>query len=479
MPTPRIRLLEPDHIAAIQHTSLRVLAEVGVKVHHRRVLERLADAGARVDFEAKVARLDASMVESAIQRAAKQYILAGRDPQDIARFGYGDFNLLSSPGQFAWFDRVTGERRDPVLDDARDAIRVGDALANVNVVGAMTAPADVPVPIRDVVLTAELVRGSTKPTRCWPITRRSSEYVLEIYAAVAGGREALRRSPMAEVFLEPISPLQLPETGLDVMLAFLEYGQPLSIGPMAMTSGTAPATLAGTLAQENAEILAGVTVIQTLAPGTPILYGGIPHIMDPRTSICSFGSPEQGLMAVAMTEVARAYGFPVYVNVNLTDAKQLDAQAGMEKMGGLVLGMLAGADLFGHAGILGTDHGGSLAWLVADDEAMTFARRIARGFDVDDERLALEVIAAAGPGGDFLSQEHTLRHYRRELLIPDATWTRDAFGVWREKGSPDFQARVSDRLATILKTHEVEPIDPRLDEEIGRIVEAARNELAG
>jgi trimethylamine--corrinoid protein Co-methyltransferase len=169
----------------------------------------------------------------------------------------------------------------------------------------------------------------------------------------------------------------------------------------------------------------------------------------------------------------------VYVNVNLTDAKQLDAQAGMEKMGSLVLGMLAGADLFGHAGILGTDHGGSLAWLVADDEAMTFARRIGRGFDVDDERLAREVIAAAGPGGSFLSQEHTLRHYRRELLIPDATWTREAFDVWRSKGGSSFAERVSERLTAILKTHAPDPIDPKLDEEIGRIVSAARVELAG
>jgi trimethylamine--corrinoid protein Co-methyltransferase len=141
--------------------------------------------------------------------------------------------------------------------------------------------------------------------------------------------------------------------------------------------------------------------------------------------------------------------------------------------------MLAGADLFGHAGILGTDHGGSLAWLVADDEAMTFARRVARGFEVDEERLALEVIAAAGPGGNFLSEEHTLRHYRRELLIPDATWTREAFDVWQAKGASSFQARVSERLATILKTHQVDPIDPKLDEEIGRIVASAREELAG
>lgn len=479
MSRPRITLLEPGEVAGIHDTSLRVLSQVGVRIHHRQVLEQVAAAGAKVDFEAKLARIDETMVMGAIEKAAKRYVLAGRDLSRSARLGYGDLNLISSPGQFAWFDHRTGERREPVLEDARLATRVGDALANITIVGAMTVPVDVPPPIRDVALTAELVRGTTKPTRCWPITRRSSEYVLEIYKAVAGGKEALRRNPMVEVFLEPISPLQLPETGLDVMLAFLEHGQPVSIGPMAMTSGTAPATLAGTLAQENAEILAGIVIIQTLAPGTPVMYGGIPHIMDPRTSICSFGSPEQGLMAVAMVQMARSYGFPVYVNVNLTDSKLLDAQAGMEKMGSLVQGILAGADLFGHAGIRGTDHGGSLAWLIADDEAMTFARRIAAGFNVDDERLAFDVIAHIGPGGNYLSHDHTLRHFRKELLIPDATWSRDAYEVWQTKGSTSFEDRIGERLNIILEKHQPAPIDPALDREITLIVEKARQELVG
>ena len=201
-------------------------------------------------------------------------------------------------------------------------------------------------------------------------------YVLEILKAVAGGAAELRSRPMTEFLLEPISPLQLPGKEGDILQEFLAVGQPVSIGPMAMASGSAPATLAGTLAQENAEILAGLVAVQAAAPGTPVLYGGIPHILDPRTSICSFGSPEQGLMALALTEIGKWYGFPVYVNVNLTDSKRLDAQTGMEKIGSLMQGMLAGADLFGHAGIVGADHGGSLTWLAADDEAVTFARRI-------------------------------------------------------------------------------------------------------
>ncbi len=471
-------LFSNRELQAIHNTSLAILRDVGVVIHHEGVLDRLAQAGAVVDRASKVARFNEDVVTQAVEGAGKQYVLHGRSPEQVARFGYGDSNLMSSPGQFGWFDHHSTTRRDPLLADARAAARLGDALPNVTIVGPMAVPADVPPPIRDVVLTAELVKNTGKPTRVWPVSRRSSHYVLEIYAAIAGGKEALRQRPMAEMFLEPISPLQLPKVGLDVLLEFIDYGQPVSLGPMVQASGTGPATLAGTLAQENAEILAGVVVTQTLAPGTPMMYGGIPHIMDPRTSICSFGSPEQGLMAVAMAEIGHYYGFPIYINVNLTDAKTLDAQAGMEKMGSLVLGILAGADLFGHAGIVGTDHGGSLSWLVADDEALSFAKRVARGFEVDDEMLALPVIAETGPTGNYLAHTHTVRHFRKELWIPNRTWTRETHEEWAADGRR-MEDRIVERADHLLATHEPEPIDPALAAEIDRIVEAARRELVG
>lgn len=479
MARPRVSLLSPDEIHAIHGTSLRILADVGVAIPHGHILDRLAQAGATVDRSNNRVRLPEEIVLGAVERAGKQYVLHGREPGTAARYGYGESHLMSSPGQFAWFDHGTNARREPTMADARAAITVGDALPNVSVVGAMAVPVDAAEEIRDVLLTAELIRGTGKPTRCWPVTRQSTTYVLELYKAVAGGADALRARPMIETFLEPISPLQFPTTGLDVMIPFLEHGQPVSIGPMVMASGTGPATLAGTLAQEHAEILAGITIVQTLAPGTPVMYGGIPHILDPRTSICAFGSPEQGLMAVAAAQLGQSCGFPVYVNVNLTDAKVLDVQAGMEKMGSFVLGMLAGADQFGHGGIVGTDHGGSLEWLVIDDEAVSYARRVARGFAVDDEALALDVIASVGPGGDFLAEDHTVEHFRKELFLPGPRWTRQTYHAWSSGGETSMGDRAHAHVQAILAGHRAAPLDPALDRELDRIVEAARRDLVG
>lgn len=477
VPQPTVSLLNDIEIKAIHDTSLKILRDVGILMHHVEVLDRLAEAGAKVDPHKNIVRFYEDLVMWALEKAGKQFMLWGREPGQVARFGYGDLNLMSSPGQYSWFDYETGQRREPTLIDAQAAIKVGDALANITVVGAMSVPRDVPPQMFDVILAAELVQLTGKPTRCWNVDRCSSRYMLEIYAAVAGGKEALKKNPMFVTFLEPISPLQLPETGLDVLLEFLDYGQPVAIGPMAMTSGTAPATLAGTLAQENAEILSGIVTVQILSPGTPITYSGIPHIMDPRTSICSFGSPEQGLLAIGMAQLGKHYGFPVYVNVNLTDSKLLDAQTGMEKMGSLVLGILSGADEFGHAGILGTDHGGSLPWLVADNEAMNYAKRVARGFAVDDDSLAESVVAETGPAGNFLSHDHTLRHFRDELWIPGQLWTRESYDGWVAKGKTSFNDRAVDEVKKILDNYESEPMDPALKREIDKIVEAARTEL--
>jgi trimethylamine--corrinoid protein Co-methyltransferase len=477
MPTPAISLLSPSQIQAIHDASLAILRDTGVMIHHPEVLKLLGEAGARVESTCPVAHLPESLVMDALARVGKGFILHGRDPQCVARFGHGDFVQLSSPGQHRWLDLDTDRLRPPTLQDARDAIRLGDALPNITFVGAIAQPTEVSEKVREVVLTAELVKGTTKPTMAWTQNGKTARYVLEIYRAVAGGEKALRDRPMTEAFLEPISPLQLPKDGLDMLREFVAAGQPVSVGPMALASGTAPATLAGTLAQESAEILAGVVVTQLLGPGTPMKYGGIPHILDPRTSICSFGSPEQSLMAMAMVQMGKFYGLPVYINVGLTDAKILDAQAGMEKATTLALGALAGADMFGHAGICGTDHAGSLAWLMADNEAMAYVKRIARGFEVTPDTLATPVIHAVGPAGSFLAEEHTVQHFRRELWPPGPAWTRQGYSAWEQTGRTSMRDRIVKEIKRILSTHLVTPIDGALTREIDRIVSCAASEL--
>lgn len=472
-----VKVLSDKEIQAIHDTTLTILRNTGIMVHHADVLRLLEGSGAQINYHTRTARLPEKLVMDSVERAGKRHVLYGRDRDISARFGYGDLILMSTPGQFAWIDYQTHQPRPATVQDACDAIRLGDALPNITIVGSMAQPAEIPESYREVWLTAELVKGTGKPTRTWVNNGQTARYVLEIYRTIVGGEAALREHPMTEAFLEPISPLLLPKNGLDVLIEFVKAGQPVGIGPMAMTSGTAPSTLAGTLAQENAEILGGVVATQLLAPATPLTYGGIPHIMDPRTSICSFGSPEQALMAVAMTQMGHFYGFPVYINVGLTDGKILDAQTGIEKGATIILGALSGADTFGHAGICGADHGASLAWLVLDDELMAYVRRIVKGFEVDIDTLATEVVNAVGPRGSYLAEEHTVKHFRNEFWFPNLIWTRQAWDVWSSEGGKSIGDRVRDRVEQILATHKATPLDEAMIQEVDSIVEHARREL--
>ncbi len=474
----KITALTNNEIQDIHNASLAILRDTGIMIHHDEVLKLLGQAGAKIDETNKIARLGEKLVTDSIETAGKQYTLYGRDPNKTARFGYGDFVLMSSPGQYLWLDANSTKRRAATITDAQNAIRLGDSLENLTIVGSMASPQEIPESFREVFLTAELVKGTTKPTRTWIYNRRTAKYILEIYRTVAGGERSLRDKPMVETFMEPISPLQLPKDGLDIVVEFVKAGQPVSIGPMAMTCGTAPGTLAGTLAQENAEILAGIVVTQVLRPGTAVTYGGIPHIMDPRTGICSFGSPEQGLMAVAMVQMAQLYGLPVYVNVNLTDSKLLDTQAGIEKVSSMLIGALAGADTFGHTGICGTDHAASLEWLWLDSEIANYVKRILRGFEINPETLATGLINSVGPKGNFLAEPHTAEHFRSELWLPNNTWTRDTFDAWQNSGGKSMTERIQSEVNHVLTTHQPEPIDEALAKELDRIVDSAKRELA-
>jgi len=472
------KIISSKEIGDIHDASLNILRKIGIKVNHNEVFDILGDAGAVVDKKTKIVKFPEDMVTEGIQKAGKKHILQGRNSSSVAKFGYEDQLFLSSGGQYLWIDEIAGKRRPGTLEDTKTAILVGDALKEINIVGAFILPAEIPSKVRDIHLYAELIKYTGKPCFAWISNGKSAKYIIEMFKVVVGGEVKLRNKPMTEAFIEPISPLQLSKEGLEVLVEFAKAGLPVGFGPMAMTMATAPATLAGTIAQENAEILAGITISQLLSPGLPVTYWGIPHIMDPATGNISFGSPEQGLMAVAITQIAKSYGFPMGVNVGLTDSKLPDSQNGLERGMTLLLGILAGADIFGHMGIVGADQGASLAELVINNEMIGYLRRIMKGFEVNKETLAFEVIRRVGVSGHFLEDEHTLKHFRKELWFP-RLFDRNNWEIWKGKGGNSILERAVKKKEEILNEHKIEPLDRDIANRIDEIVKEAEKDILG
>lgn len=471
-----LTILSPAEIEVIHDGSLQILNRIGVHIPDAECLAALSEAGADVDGVKQMARLPTRLVEETLKQAGKRYTLHGRDPKRVARFGAGDFVLLSSPGQFGWIDVDGGPRREPTSAETRAAIRIGDALEHIDIVGGMGMPLDVPVAYRDVFMAAELIKGTGKVTQVWIANGTTLSYILEMYEAVQGGVEAHRQRPMLHGFIEPVSPLRFPLTGLEILKKCARKGLPLCFAPMVQAGASGPVTLAGTLVVENAEILAGIVLAQLFGPGVPVCYGGIPHIFDMRTTQISFGAPEQALMAVAMTQVARRYGLPVYINVGLSDSKRLDAQSGLERGMTLLMGALAAADTFGHLGIIGLDQGASLEQLIVDNEMAGYVKRLLRGFEVNDETLALTVIEQVGIGGSFLMEPHTRQHFRREFWF-SRLFDRRLWETWEADGGKTLADRAQERKREILAKHQPDPIEEELGRELDRIVAAAAREL--
>lgn len=468
----KISLLTKAEIEKIHHASLEILSSVGVEIPHEDTVKLFRESGADVCRDSKRVKIQPELVQKCLDSARKQYILYGRDRTKQAKFGMGERNYNSIAGEALWLDEEKLERRYAVLDDVDTAVRLCDALSRVNVVGAMVDPHDVPKQVQDVAVLSRMLKNTTKPITFWFNTRESARYISEMLIAVAGNETQVSKYPITYNFLEPISPLRFAVNGIDLLYEFARFPLPVSIGPMAQAGATGPVTLAGTLVQENAEILAGICITQLICPATPVCYGGIPHTMDMRTTQMVFGGPEQALMAVAMTEIGKYYGLPVYINVGLTDSKIPDAQAGLECGITLATGVAAGADIFGHLGICGVDQATSLTMLVMQHELIGYIERLMQGLAVNDDTLAIEIIKSVGPGGNYLAEMHTAEHYSTEHWFPNML-DRQFFDQWAKNGKTDMAGRCKEMKEELLNTHQPEPLPDEVAKEIEKIADHA------
>jgi len=471
-----IKVLEDEQITKIHNASLEILERCGVVIPHRKILELFADTGADVSFNTNRVKIPPDIVMHLLNKAGRSFTIYGRDISRRADFGKDKRNYNSIAGEAMWVDSPGDERRYATLQDVAVASRFADALDFINIVGAMADPYELSVKWRSVAVVAEMVRNTVKPITFWFYDRPSASYIMEILTALRGDELRARQYPLFYPFLEPISPLRFPFNGLDILFETSRLDLPVAIGPMAQTGLSAPATLAGTIVQENAELLAGICVTQLIKPGISVCYGGICHAFDMSTTQMIFGGPEQAIYGVAMTQMGKYYGLPVYINVGLTDSKVPDAQAGLEIGITLAFGVSAGADIFGHMGISGVDQASSLDMLVLQNEVIAYVEKILYNLEINDETLAVKEIIDVGPGGSFIDREHTVKHFRKELWFPKLL-DRNYYQQWYNSGALDMKERCRLEKEKILKSHKVEPVSSELSRELDRIVDSARKNL--
>jgi len=391
-------------------------------------------------------------------------------------------NLHYEPmiGRVYCYDYATQSTHRTTLEDVGHLIKLADALPSYHLLhsGAIMPQIDqVPIRATHAYGYLESQRNSSKVIKATSRERIMAEDCLRMVAAVAGGEEQLRDRPFTFTTDNPVAPLHHDRDQMEGALEYAKWGQPIDVTSEPQAGATAPVTLAGLLAQQTADVISAIAIIQLANPGNPVWYGTCGSIMDLRLGRIAIGAVEMGLINVASAQIAHFYNIPCRGTASATDSKLLDIQAGYEKSLVLTMAVLGGVNKIFYPGTMEGALTISKESLVMDDEIISGLYHIAQGIDVNEDTLATDVVAKVGPGGHFLGQRHTMRFVQDAHFLPTLSdrRTRD---MWEAAGSKGMAERAHERVSKILAEHQVEPLDSNVEAELESIVREVENREA-
>ena len=467
MKTARFEVLSQAEVERIHAASMEILAEVGVKVNYKKAREVFREVGAAVDEGTLAVKLPEKLVRWAVDQTPKQFSLFGIDAEFCLDIGPDQaepiFAGLGTPTRI--IDLNDGAVRMAGKQDMIDHIILIDACEHIHNSQMDIWPDDILMTTIHSEAIWAWAHNSHKPYGMGCYGYLPTWDMMRMMAIAVGGKEELQKRPRFFAICSVVSPLQMDQAQAEGLLICAEYGQPVTCAPEAIAGTTAPVTLAGLVAQENAAILAHITLAQIFRPGTPVFYGTVSTTANMRYGTVTLGSPETGLITAASAQMARYYGLPIRSVGGSTDSKREDLQAGFERMGTLLPAVLAGVNLITCAGTLDGTMLESHALLMLDDEICGAALRLARGIEVNDESLALDLIRKVGYSGNYITAKETNKLYRKELFIP-SMFSREPYETWEKEGSKLAIDHARERALDILAKHQPREVDPAIEKEL-------------
>ena len=469
-----MRVLTDDQIWEIRQAAFEVIEKSGFKCLHAGARKMLAGAGAVVDGErVKIPRY---IVEGVLETVPKGWTIYDRHGRRAMEVEGRKSHFSTSTASPSTKDALTGEYHETRVADIAVGARVADALANIDFVMPMGSAQDVHGRIADLHEFEAVAANTTKPVVFIGYTPTGCEYIFEMAAVVAGGMARLRERPFVMLYPEAISPFVFPADVVERIFIAADRFMPQVPGATAQPGATAPMTLAGTAVQITAESLIHITLAQLRSPGCPVCMSGNVGILDMSTALMAFGAPEGSLGLAAQAEVAQSFGLPTWGLAGSTDAKRLDAQAGIESTFSIFSQALAGLNLIHDVGYMASGMACSCEQLVMGDEIIGMTRRFVEGITVDADTLARDVIDAVGPGGNFLAQRHTVNHLRKELWQAKLL-DRRPIAAWQAAGGPVMEDRVREAVRGIVENHHPDPLDAKVAAEIERLKRDGEKEI--
>jgi trimethylamine--corrinoid protein Co-methyltransferase len=475
--TPSYSLLSAGQIDRIHAATLELLETVGVHIRHPGARDMLVEAGSTVRNDGTVL-IPGPLVDDAIQSAPSSVTVYNRLGEKALQLEDRRIHFGLGTDLAKVYDLETGRLRASTLKDVQMAVRIADALPEIDFIASYIIPNDSPPNLQHLDAFKSQLENSTKPIFFTAAGLEDIQLIREMAAAVAGGSDNLRRNPFLIHYSEPLSPLIHSAGAVEKLLFCADHHIPVTYTPGMMSGATGPVSLAGALAMGNAEAISGLVMHQLRSKGAPIISGIGMAVMDMARATCIYGCPEYRLILSACADLYRHYNVPMWGTAGVTDANCLDPQAGMEWGISLLLNAMAGANLIHDIGYMGQGLIGHPAALIVCDEIISYVKRFMRGFDLDDVHLDLDTIRQVGAGGSFLSTRQTARWFRSEHWHPSLC-NRKPVGLWQEEGAKSMADIAVAKARDILRSHTVKALDASVHEELDRIRSDAERQLKG
>ena len=465
----RFEILTKTQLDKVHATSLRILEEIGLDFGYAPALEVLKKGGAKIDGQRVF--FPPRLVEEQIKKPPAEFTLHARNPEN--NLVIGGRNTVFAPGYGAPFvtDLVNG-RRKATLIDFENFIKLTDASAHQDLLsGTVVEPTDIPPEIRHLRMLYASVKNSDKCFMGSTMGARAARECLQMASILFGSETDLPSKPVIFGIVGALTPLKYDARMLEALMEYAAAGQPQIIASLAIAGATGPVTMAGSLALQNAEVMAGIVLAQLIREGTPVIFGGVSSNAEMRNGTLSIGSPEMAMNAAATAQIARYYKVPVRGGGAVCDAKSPGAQASYESMMNLLMARLSGINFVLHcAGILESFNCMSYEKFIIDDEMCGMVKRIQRGYEINPDTLALDVVREVGPGGHFLDKDHTFDHFRSEFYQPQLS-NRDDYVSWQGNGFPQNVATANKKYLEILETYEPPELPKDVDNDLRVFIE--------
>jgi trimethylamine--corrinoid protein Co-methyltransferase len=474
---PSYRLLTEDQIKEIHRASLEILETVGVRVLDEEAVELLRDNGCRVKGDHTVL-MPNWLVEECIRSAPSRITVYDRTGEEAMRLEGRNVYFGLGTDLITTCDLKTGDLRPSRLEDVANAARTADGCEEIDFIASFALPQDVSTNLMYIECFKAMVENSVKPIFFTAAGHEDLSVITEMAAAVAGDEDRLAQRPFLIHYSEPTSPLSHSRGAVRKIFLCADKKVPINYTPGMLSGASGPVTLGGAIVLANAEALSGIVLHQLRSRGAPIISGFVVTPMDMATSVIAYGAPEFRLTHSAYADLYHYYGIPMWGTAGCSDANGLDPQSAMESAISILMAALDGANLVHDVGYMGQGLIGSPAAIVMCSEIISYVQRFLRGFDLQRDRVGMEVIRQVGPGGNFLAEDMTARFHREEHWRPKYL-NRDNPEVWMSKGSKSYGEVVTEKAIEILQTHRPEPLPENVTRVLEEMVQKAERTLTG